>query len=70
MSLRETIELWKDGVEKAEKGLHREAVDVFLSIPEPGARIYFNVANMCLSLNSIVESAKVGGHLYFIISNL
>lgn len=59
MSLRETIELWKEGVEKAGKGLHREAVDIFLSIPEPGARIYFNVANMCLSLNNVVESEKV-----------
>lgn len=59
MSLRETIELWKNGVKKAEDNQPADAIKLFLDISEPGARIYFNVANMYISLGNSIEAEKV-----------
>ena len=59
MSLKETIEFWKKGVDEAEKGRHSEAIKSFMDMPEPGSRIYFNVANMYVSLGSIEEAEEV-----------
>ena len=59
MSLKEMIEFWKKGVQEAEQGRHSEAIKSFLDMPEPGARIYFNIANMYVSLGNIEEAEKV-----------
>ncbi len=59
MSLKDTIELWKTGAEKADAGQYQEAIDAFLEMPEPGARIYFNVASMYLRLGRLDEAERV-----------
>ena len=59
MSLRQMIELWKDGVELGEKEQYEEAIRKFLDMPEPGARIYFNIANMYLRLGKLSEAEEV-----------
>ena len=59
MSLKETIEQWKKGVDLAEKGSHAEAIKAFLSIPEPGARIYFNICNMYIELGDVAKAEEV-----------
>ena len=61
MSLRETIELWKDGVDKAKQSRYVEAIDVFMSIPDfhVGARIYFNICNMYIELGDVAKAEEV-----------
>lgn len=59
MSLREMIEFWKDGVEKAERNQFTAAIEAFLSMQEPGARIYFNVASMQLRLGNLAAAEDV-----------
>lgn len=59
MSLRETIELWKDGVENAEKEHYAAAMECFHAIPEPGARIYFNMANVYLEQGDLLQAETV-----------
>ncbi len=59
MSLKDTIELWKSGAEKAGAGQYSEAVDAFLEMPEPGSRIYFNVSSMYLRMGRLHEAEKV-----------
>uniref|UniRef100_A0A1X7TTC9 Uncharacterized protein n=1 Tax=Amphimedon queenslandica TaxID=400682 RepID=A0A1X7TTC9_AMPQE len=58
MSLKEMIEFWKKGVDEAQQGRHSEAIKSFLDMPEPGARIYFNIANMYVCLGNIEEAEK------------
>jgi len=68
MSLKETIEQWQSGVEKAEMGRYEEAVDCFTEMSEPGARIYFNIASMFLRLGNLEDAERVGGwHLTQIV---
>lgn len=59
MALREMIEIWKEGVEKAEKNQHNAAIETFLDMPEPGARIYFNVASLYLRLGNLNAAEEV-----------
>lgn len=59
MSLKDTIELWKSGAEKAEAGRYQEAIETFLDMPEPGARIYFNVSSMYLRMGRLDEAEAV-----------
>lgn len=53
------IEYWKAGVELGENEQYHEAIRKFLDMPEPGARIYFNVANMYLRLGKLIEAEEV-----------
>ena len=62
MSLKDTIEMWKIGVEKAEAGQYQEAIEAFLGMPEPGARIYFNVSSMYLRMGRLDEAERVRNH--------
>ena len=59
MSLKDTIEQWQAGVEKAEAGHYEEAIDCFTEMPEPGARIYFNIASMFLRLGNLEDAERV-----------
>ena len=59
MSLRQMIEFWKEGVELGEKDRYEDAIKKFLDMPEPGARIYFNIASMYLRLGKLEEANKV-----------
>ena len=59
MSLKDTIEQWQAGVEKAEAGHYEEAIDCFTEMPEPGARIYFNIASMFLRLGNLADAERV-----------
>lgn len=59
MSLKQMIEYWKAGVELGEKEQYQEAIRKFLDMPEPGARIHFNIANMYLRLGKLVEAEEV-----------
>lgn len=59
MSLKDTIEQWHAGVEKAEAGHYEEAIDCFTEMPEPGARIYFNIASMFLRLGNLEDAERV-----------
>ena len=59
MSLRETIELWKEGVEKAEKEQYAAALECFNAISEPGARIHFNMASLHLELGDLLGAERV-----------
>ena len=60
MSLKEVIEIWKDGAELAVAGKYREAVDCFMEMPEPGSRIYFNIASMFFRLGNLEDAERVG----------
>lgn len=59
MSLKETIEFWRGGVLKAEQGKWTEAIETFLMMPEPGSRIYFNIASMYLRLGDLAAAEDV-----------
>ena len=59
MSLKEKVVLWQSGVEKAEAGQFEEAVDNFTEIPEPSARIYFNIASAFLRLGNLEDAERV-----------
>lgn len=64
------IEFWKKGADEAQQGRHSEAIKSFLDMPEPGARIYFNIANMYVCLGNIEEAEKVrktGQYINFIV---
>ena len=54
------IEFWKEGVELGEKEQFDDAIKKFLDMPEPGSRIYFNIANMYLRLGKLSEAEEVG----------
>lgn len=60
MSLKQMIEFWKEGVELGEKEQFDDAIKKFLDMPEPGSRIYFNIANMYLRLGKLSEAEEVG----------
>ena len=64
MSLKDTIEQWQAGVEKAEAGHYEEAIDCFTEMPEPGARIYFNIASMFLRLGNLADAERVKKKIY------
>ena len=59
MSLKDTIEQWAAGIDLAESGQYEEAIDRWTSMPEPGARIYFNVASMFLKLGDLENAERV-----------
>ena len=59
MSLKQMIEFWKDGVELGENERYEEAIRKFMDMPEPGSRIYFNIANMYLRLGKLAEAEEV-----------
>ena len=59
MSLKEKVELWQAGVEKAGAGKFEEAVDNFTEIPEPSARIYFNISSAFLRLGNLEDAERV-----------
>lgn len=64
MSLKEMIAHWKEGVEKASKNQYTAAIEAFLGMQEPGARIYFNVASMYLRLGNLPSAEEVS-HLFW-----
>lgn len=59
MSLKEKVVLWQAGVENAAAGKFEEAVDNFTEIPEPSARIYFNIASAFLRLGNLEDAERV-----------
>ena len=68
MSLKETIEFWKSGIVKAEQGKWTEAIEAFLTMPEPGSRIYFNIASMYLRLGDLAAAEDVSLEFFFPLS--
>lgn len=59
MSLKEKVVLWQAGVENAVAGKFDEAVDSFTEIPEPSARIYFNISSAFLRLGNLEDAERV-----------
>ena len=59
MSLKEKVVLWQTGVENAEAGRFEEAIDSFTEIPEPSARIYFNIASAFLRQGNLEDAERV-----------
>ena len=59
MSLKDTIVQWSEGVDKALEGKFQEAVDIWTSMQEPGARIYYNISCMHLLLGSMDNAQRV-----------
>ena len=59
MSLKEKVELWQAGVENAVAGKFEDAVDNFTEIPEPSARIYFNIASAFLRTGNLEDAERV-----------
>lgn len=59
MSLKEKVVLWQSGVENATAGKFEDAVDNFTEIPEPSARIYFNIASAFLRLGNLEDAERV-----------
>lgn len=47
-------------MDKALEGKFDEAIDIWTSMQEPGARIYFNIASMYILLGSLDSAEKVG----------
>ncbi len=64
MSLKDTIESWTAGIAHAEAGRYSEAIDKWNEMPEPGAKIYFNIASMFLKLGDVKNAEKVSVLLY------
>ncbi|CAI8022822.1 Neutrophil cytosol factor 2 [Geodia barretti] len=58
MSLKEMVVLWQAGVENAEAGRFEEAVDNFTEIPEPSARIFFNIASAFLRQGNLEDAER------------
>ena len=59
MSLKEKVELWQSGVANAAVGKFEDAVDSFTEIPEPSARIYFNISSAFLRLGDLENAERV-----------
>ena len=59
MSLKETIILWNSGVEAALAGNFDQAISEWISMPEPGAKIYYNIACMRLKQGQLDQAIKV-----------
>ena len=59
MSLKDAIVLWSDGVTKALDGKFEEAITVWSSMQESGARISFNIASMHALLGRLDQAEKV-----------
>ena len=59
MSLKDTIEQWNTGVGHAEAGQYEDAVDRWTEMPEPGAKIYYNIASMFLKLGNLADAERV-----------
>ena len=59
MSLKEAIVLWNEGVNKALDGKFEEAISVWNSMQESGARISFNIASMYILLGNLEKAEKV-----------
>ena len=61
MSLKETIILWNSGVEAALAGNFDQAISEWISMPEPGAKIYYNIACMRSKQGQLDQAIKVRG---------
>lgn len=59
MSLKDTIVQWSQGVDKALEGKSEEAIDIWTTMAEPGARIYFNLASMHMLLGNLDNAKRV-----------
>jgi hypothetical protein len=59
MSLKEQVVSWQSGVENALAGKFEDAVDNFTEIPEPSARIFFNIASAFLRLGNLEDAERV-----------
>ena len=59
MSLKETIIYWNNGVEAAIAGNLEQAITEWMSMPEPGAKIYYNIASMRLKQGQLDQALKV-----------
>ena len=59
MSLKDEVAAWQKGVDKAAEAKYDEAIACFSEIPEPGARIFFNIASMNLKLGDLESAKKV-----------
>jgi neutrophil factor 2 len=58
MSLKEQVVSWQSGVENALAGKFEDAVDNFTEIPEPSARIFFNIASAFLRLGNLEDAER------------
>ena len=52
---------------KAEQGKWAEAIETFLTMPEPGSRIYFNIASMYLRLGDLAAAEDVSFELWVLV---
>ena len=59
MSLKDKVVSWQAGVECALAEKFEDAVDKFTEIPEPSARIFFNVASAFLRLGNLEDAERV-----------
>lgn len=68
MALLETVTSWKEGVDAFTQKDYGGSLQSFSEIPDPSARILFNIACVLLKLNRREEALKV--HLLYMIENL
>ena len=59
MSLKETIIYWNSGVEAALAGNLDQAINEWQSMPDPGAKIYYNIASMHLKQGQLGKAIQV-----------
>lgn len=61
MSLAETISLWNEGVQAADKKDWKGALNAFSAVQDPHARLCFNMGCMYSILGDLPEAEKVSG---------
>lgn len=59
MSLKDKVVSWQNGVEHAEAGRFGDAIDNFTEIPEPSARIFFNISSAFLRQGNLEDAERV-----------
>ena len=59
MSLKDKVVSWQAGVECALAEKFEDAVDKFTEIPEPSARIFFNISSAFLRLGNLEDAERV-----------
>lgn len=64
MSLVETIRLWQEGVCAADRKEWRAALDAFMAVQNPPAKICFNIGCIYLVLGKLAEAEEVRCSIY------
>jgi len=61
--MKENLMFWAEGIERAEKKDNSGALERFLYITDPSARIYYNMAALYLRLKNIsnAEMVRISG---------